>query len=483
MRELLQRRKTSPSPPSDPTEVAIAPIPPVGTHSSSDAVHARPLTVIERRYGEAAWAYFQANFQSNSGLVNDRSDMKAASLWGLGDYLAALHAARSLHIISVAEFDQRTRHLLAALGKLPLFAGELPARGYDSRSLQPIDYGGNPIPQGTGWSGLDVGRMLAALYNLKSCYPEYTAAVDKIVLDWSYLRVVRNGLLESATVEHDTGRVSPTGLTPMLTRIKSETRLGYEEYAARGFQLWGFEVDRSSVGGQYQTVSVEGVEVPVHRLRPGMNAEVNQNTVSNPFVQYGLEFGFDPQMRSLAYPVFQAQAARYRRTGKFTAAGTTITDHQPYVVNSTIIGRGKAWATLGDDGKEVPDTRIVSTAIAFAFHALFSDAYAGELWQATTDLYNPSMGYYEGFDEKTGKTATVTNSGTNSLILQALLYQATNHQPIVHLSPKTDSPWWRAVNQGDAGRGLPYTATPKARMISDTSGTYWAISSNLTSVK
>ncbi|QFS50257.1 Tfp pilus assembly protein FimV [Nostoc sphaeroides CCNUC1] len=212
----------TPADTSKPTEVAVAPIPPVDSPQSSNLKLDRPLSVIERRYAEAAWRYFQANYHSKSGLIDDRSDLKGATLWGLGDYLAALHAARSLDIITPKEFDQRTRHLLAALTKLPLFEQKLPGRGYDTRSLQPVDYGGNPIPEGNGWSALDLGKMLAALYNLKTCHPEYTAAVDKIVLDWSYLRVVHEGILSSATTTKEQDGRS-------LTRVNPETHLGYEE--------------------------------------------------------------------------------------------------------------------------------------------------------------------------------------------------------------------------------------------------------------
>ncbi|MHC5730673.1 MAG: DUF3131 domain-containing protein, partial [Nostoc sp.] len=74
-------------------EVTVAPIPPVDNpKSSSNLKLDRPLTIIERRYAEAAWGYFQANYHSKSGLIDDRSDFKGATLWGLGDYLATLHA-------------------------------------------------------------------------------------------------------------------------------------------------------------------------------------------------------------------------------------------------------------------------------------------------------------------------------------------------------------------------------------------------------
>ncbi|MEH2335211.1 DUF3131 domain-containing protein [Nostoc sp.] len=457
------------------TEVTVAPIPPVDSPKPSSQMKMdRPLTVIERRYAEAAWRYFQANYHSKSGLIDDRSDFKGATLWGLGDYLAALHAARSLDIITPKEFDQRTRHLLGALTKLPLFAGELPGRGYDTRSLQPVDYGGNPVPEGNGWSALDLGRILAALYNLKTCHPEYTAAVDKIVLDWSYLRVVREGILSSAiTAKDQDGR--------SLTRVNPEIRLGYEEYAARAFQLWGFNVEHSAIGGEYQTALVEGVKVPIQRRRTDTNSKVNQYTVSNPFLLYALEFGLDRQMRSLFEPIFQAQAERYRRTDTLTASATTLIDRKPYTVHSTITGKGEPWAALADDGQTVPKGRLVSTAVAFAYHALLPEnKYSQELLQGTTDLYNPLAGFYEGFYEATGKTAIGFTSSTNSMILQSLLYKVMNRQPLIRPTTMMNSPWWVAVNKSDSGRGLPNTTTQQIRLISDTSGSYWVSGSENT---
>jgi hypothetical protein len=215
-------------------------------------------------------------------------------------------------------------------------------------------------------------------------------------------------------------------------------------------------------------------------MRPDTKTDGNQFTVSNPFLLYGLEFGFDPQMRSLFEPIRRAEAERYRRTGKFTASATTVTNRPPYVVNSTIVAGKEPWVTLGDDGKTLPDARIVSTAVAFAYRALFpDDSYAAQLWQATIDLYNPVLGYYEGFYEKTGQAATAFTSSTNSMILQSLLHMMTNRQPLMRPVRAMDSPWWQAVAAGDtAGRGLPITATQKAKVISDASGSYWVSASD-----
>ncbi|MEA5580929.1 DUF3131 domain-containing protein [Nodularia harveyana UHCC-0300] len=451
-----------------PVAVTVAPIPPVGKpQPSSCPVITEPLTGVQRRYAEAAWAYFTANDESTTGLVSDRQDIKGTTVWGLGNYLSALHAVQKLDVISAQEFDQRTRQLLAALTQMPLFMGELPHRGYDPRTLEPIDYGGNPTPEGDGWSASDVGRILAALYNLKTCHPEYTKAVDQIVLDWSYLRIVNHGRLASATVVKDQqGRSLP--------RVNLETRLGYEEYAARAFQLWGFDVQGSAVGGEYQTARVEGVEVPIQRISKDSNSQVNQYTVSNPFLLYGLEFGLDPQMRSLFTNIFQAQNQRYLRTKTLTAAGTTVIAQQPYIIHSTITTPQEPWLALGDDGKPLQKERLVSTAVAFAYYAMLpEDSYAQQLFQSTTDLYRPLLGFYEGFYEKTGKTALGFSSSTNSMVLSSLLYMATKQQPIIRPTTTMKSPWWQAVNAGQSGRGLPNTTTQKSRFIADAKQNYW----------
>jgi len=299
--------------------------------------------------------------------------------------------------------------------------------------------------------------------------------VDKIVLDWSYLRVVQGGILSSATVsKNQDGR--------WLTRVNPETRLGYEEYAARAFQLWGFNVEGSAVGGEYQTASVEKVKVPIQRHRTDTNFK-NQYTVSNPFLLYALEFGLDPQMRSLFEPIFQAQAERYRRTGTLTASATTLIDAKPYTVHSTITAQGNPWVALGDDGQPVAKGRLVSTAVAFAYHALLPEnKYSQELLQATTDLYNPLAGFYEGFYETTGKTAIGFTSSTNSMILQSLLYKVMNGQPLIRPTTTMKSPWWTAVTEGNSGRGLPNTAIQQTKLISDGSGSYWTSTSKNTSL-
>jgi hypothetical protein len=453
----------------DTAGIKITPVPSVGALDKSSEFHnvKRSLKMAEKRYAEVAWQYFKVNYDANTGLVSDRGDMKGTTLWGVGDYLEALQAAEALDVITLQDFDERTRLLLGALKKMPLFAGELPHRGYDIRTLTPVDYGMNPTPVGTGWSGLDIGRVLVALHNLKGNHPEYTSTIDKIVLDWSFLRAIRDGRVHSAVVEKDqSGR--------LVTRVKPDPRLGYEEYAARGYQLWGFEVDEAAVGGKYVMQEVEGVKIPVERERERKRPDVRQITVSNPFIQYGLELGFDPQMRSLVTPLLEAQARRYKNKGILTAGGTTLSRQAPYVINSTISTKDKSWDTLADDGTDISKNRMISTAAAFAYYALFpQDEYAKELYQSTVDLYNSALGFYDGVNEKTGLTSNLATAETNSLVLQSLLFQLRGHQPLLADDTSRNSPWWKALSKGEIGTGLPIDAKPQLRLVKTASGSYW----------
>jgi len=449
-----------------PSAIAVVPpaIAPVSEMAGTCPTLSQPLSIAERRYAQAAWQYFRTNSLA-SGLTNDRRDFKGVTLWGLGDYLIALRSAKALDIITWSEFDQRVRQLIGTVRQLPLVGGELPSRAYDPASLKPVDYGGNSAINGTGWSAADIGRFLSALYSLKSCHPEYTDAVDRTLLDWSYLRVVRDRtLLNGIVTKDESGR--------NLSRVTPESRLGYSEYAARAFQLWGFDVDRSVVGSQYAKANVEGFEIPIRRIDAPKSNEM-EVTVSEPFLMYGLDFGLDPQMRALTEPIIKAQAERYRRTKIFTAANTSAINTPPYILHSSIIANGQAWANLDNQGQSAKGDRIVSTGTAFAMYALFpNEPYTRELWQAVTDLYNPQLGFYEGFYENSGDRENNQTASTNSLILQSILYRATDQQPLIR-PMAANSPWWQAIASEDLSRGLPSNKAPTAKFVTNGSNSYW----------
>ncbi|MBL1210867.1 DUF3131 domain-containing protein [Geminocystis sp. GBBB08] len=445
------------------TSINIPPISPVRETSFPQCYNlTRNLNIIERRYASSAWKYFETNYEPKTGLVSDRTDMKATNLWGMGNYLSALQTAFSLGIIDSNTFDTRIRQFLGTLKQISLFAGELPHRGYDIRTLTPVDYGMNPTEEGIGWSGLDVGRLLLSLHNIKACYPQYIQPIDNILLDWSYIRVVNNQRLHNAVVEKKDNK--------SFTRIYPADFLGYEELSARGFQLWGFSVD-NSVDQNYQMMEVEGVKVPIARKDKNSNAQ-EQYTVSSPFLNYGLLLGLDSTMKPILANLFQAQENRYRNSNILNASDTSLIQSDPYVVTSSIVGKTKPWAVLTDN--QFSNTkRITSTGVAFAFSALYPDnEYAKLLRQSVADLSNSNLGYSEGFYEESGDRVSGFSNNTNSLILQSLLYSVTQ-QPLLLNRFDFNSPWWKAIENQKSGNGLPTTSTPQIKFISQGSQNYW----------
>jgi len=195
---------------------------------------------------------------------------------------------------------------------------------------------------------------------------------------------------------------------------------------------------------------------------------------------YGLELGLDPQMRQLVLPMLQAQEERYNREGVLTAAGTTLSTKAPYVIHSSLINKDKKpWAASAPDKSLKSEQRIISSAAAFAYHAIFPDNnYAQELFQSALDLYNPVLGFYEGVNEQTGQSNPGFSGSTNSIVLQSILYRLRDRQPLLVADTSRNSPWWQAVANEEIGTGLPPTPKPKLQIITDSTGTYWGTPSN-----
>ena len=216
--------------------------------------------------------------------------------------------------------------------------------------------------------------------------------------------------------------------------------------------------------------------MPVQRPQSARQLAKNSlTTVSTPFILYGLEFGFDSQLKTWMEAIFQAEASRYERTGLFSASGTTLIHQPPYVQHNTLVSDGRLWAAVDDDGNLSQKPRIVSTATAFAYHTLFPNSrYSRDLWLSTLDLYNPTLGYYEGFYERSGQSVLGFTTATNSLILQALLHSNTARQPIVQPHNLKKSLWWQTLEAGlTTDRGLPKTAFPKIQMSNSGGDAFW----------
>ncbi len=298
----------------------------------------RPLTEREQRWARIAWRYFERNVRPDTGLADSVDQYPAATLWDTGSYLMALIAAERLGLIPITEFDSRVTRALDSLSRLPLYDGEAPNKSYNTITLAMVDYDNQPSSRGIGWSAIDIGRFLVPCNILAWRYPQHTAAVRAVLARWNWDRLVRDGVLYGAAIQH--------GKTVYL----QEGRLGYEEYGAKSFALAGLDVrEAQRVDDFLRFVDVDGVQVATDSRRPEEYGAHNY-VASEPYILDGLEFGFDRTSREFAWRVARAQEARFRKTGVLTAVSEDHIDTAPYFVYNTVFTNGRIWNAVTPDG-------------------------------------------------------------------------------------------------------------------------------------
>jgi hypothetical protein len=382
------------------------------------------LSPEEQQYAQVAWQYFRENTQANTGLVNAVAAYPSTSLWDMGNSLMALHAAEQLNIINATEFDQKFQSFLTTLNRLQLVDRKLPNKAYNTTNAQMVDYQNRPAPQGIGWSALDIGRLLTALHILQDCRPNYAPQIREITTQWQLSKAIEDGQLVGATG------------TRNRRQLVQEGRLGYEEYAALGFKLWGLDpfkaLDRTAFR---QFVEIDGIQLPIDR-RNYANSSANNYVVSESYILQGMEFGGDPEFQTTAQNVLDVQQKRFERTNILTAVSEDHIQGKPYFLYNTIYANGTPWANITEDNKAYPKLRALSTKAAFGWHYLYPDRdYANQLMTTAKTLKAPNGGgFYAGQFEATKAPNAILTANTNALVLLALLYKAQGSQPLVRSS-------------------------------------------------
>jgi hypothetical protein len=375
------------------------------------------LTDTEREWAKSAWSYFAKNKKGGTSLVSSTAQGPSVSMWNVADYLAALVAARGLDIINDQEFDNSLSAALGFLNDMRLFRGRLPNKVYNAENGATVDYANQPAE--IGWSAVDIGRLLIWLGITKARYPRYAEYVDRVVLGWDFCDVVgKDRFLYGA---------EPAGDKLNLHR---ETDRGYEDYAAIGYRLWGFDI---------ATPPRPATVVPIHGIgfgsdeRPGRLEPV----MTGPSVLAGLEFHWDPAIdkprpsadggsgsaADLAERVYEVQELRHEKAGIATARSDYRRSSDPYYVYDTILAAGQPWNVLGSDGRYQPHLALVSTGAALGMWALWNTRYTDTLARLVEGLRNGDQGWVEGRYEDTGGYEWTISSATNAVILEALLHK------------------------------------------------------------
>jgi len=433
-----------PAPPSTPSAAPAAatacpadPVPAARYPQRSGRLSERELDMAR-----TAWRYFERNTQ-DTGLANAVDGYPSTTMWDTAASIAAIVAANELGLIPRQEADQRMARLVDTLGRLELFRGEMPNKVYNTRTLAKANYANQPGE--IGFSALDIGRLLTWLRIVKERYPQHADAVDRAVLRWKFDRIVSpEGDLYGASVD-------PRGRTAYL----QEGRLGYEEYAARGFELWGLRTTSAARAEPMATVTLYCVPVP-HDGRDPRRWQQNDYVVAESYVLDGLEFNWDqtldrdtddrrhthPFMADFANRVYQAQENRFQATGILTARSEHQLDDEPHFVYDTVFTNGRAWNTITERGHAVPQFAAVSTKAALGMWALWQSPYTDRLFAATADLREADQGFHEGLLENGKGPIRAFTANNNGIILEALLYKAQGK--LLQWGPSRDGLWERS---------------------------------------
>jgi len=375
------------------------------------------LTPEQIEWASIAWRYFENEVDAESGLVGSVAGFPSSTMWDTGSYLLAVISAHRLEIIDDEEANERLARTIDTLASIPLYAGRLPNKSYDIQNLKMVDYANNPTERGIGWSALDLGRLLVPLHIVVWQYPQQTDEVRALLSSWKMEEAVADGMLVGAMEPESEG----SGEDFIYVQ---EGRLGYEEYAAKGFSNLGLDVTEAMLYNDYlRFEEVLATEVP-RDIRPPAGDHPNL-VLSEPYVLDGLEFGWDRWSAELAYRVYSAQEARFNATGMLTAVTEDHIDRDPYFVYNTVTTDDTLWAAVTPTGGNADDFRALSTKAAFGWHALYRTPYTEKLVSAVSDLYDPEKGWYAGRYEKTGEPNKAVTCNTNAVVLESLAFIQT----------------------------------------------------------
>lgn len=381
------------------------------THPQS-ASESRPLTDEEQAWAKTAWAYFKNNTIPETGLANSVDNYNSSTLWDTSSYLMAIISAYRLEMIGETEFDSRMIIALKSLAELPLFDEQLPNKAYNTHTLAMVDYKNQASENGIGWSAIDIGRILVPFNILVWNYPQHTRAVGKVLARWNMDKMLQEGSMFGAAVD-DKGK----------TMYLQEGRLGYEEYAAKSFNLMGMDV---SVALDYfnhlNLVDIYGVDIATDSRTPEQY-QAHNYVVSEPYILDGIEFGWDRVSQELAWRVYQVQEKRFQDTGILTAVSEDNIDQAPYFVYNTVFTSGKAWNAISESGEDASELKTISTKAVFGWHMLYDTEYTRRLMDKVKDAHDPERGWYSGIYEVDDQPNKAITANTNGIVLETLAFR------------------------------------------------------------
>jgi hypothetical protein len=413
-------KRVKPKPP-----VRAAKKPPVRAPQDSAARGGQPPAALPASTGDAnkdlflraartAWRYGERYYRPATGFIAAVPFYDYSTVWDLGSSLAMMYCARELGFVPERTYKARMSLALRTLAKLPLFDKAGFNKDYRVSTAAMVDRHQRPSSVGFGWSVTDIGRFLIWLKIVGERDPEFAQAAEAVARKLNYSRLVQDGYLWGE-------EIAPTGKRGRYV----EGILGYEQYAAQGFALWGAHAERS--------MAVEEHAMPIEIMGQQVAADSRQRDrlTSEPFVLLGLEIGLHGEMERLARAVLDVQRERARRTGIVTIVSEDAIDQPPhYFYYYCVLANSRQFSVDVQDPRAVVNgPRWVSTKAAFGWHALFPSDYTRQAVETVQPASTP-RGWASGvFEHSTRSTATL-NVNTEAGVLTAAVY-ALHGQPML----------------------------------------------------
>jgi hypothetical protein len=386
---------------------------PRSTQPAVPPATAPPVSEAEQREfvlgaARSAWSFVRRNYHPATGYVAATELYPYVTMWDVGSILGAYLAARELGFITPDDYRGRVSRVLRSLESARLHDGAAFNRLYAAGSGQMVGRDHKPTRGGHGWSATDLGRLLVWLKIVATHDPDLDASARRIVGRLDIERIVRDGYLRGE-------ELTPRG----RRRLFQEGRIGYEQYAAAGFALWGIRAERAlDLNANATPVTVLGESVLADRRGDDL-------LTSEPVVMLGLELGWpSADWERLARGVLAAQAERHRRTGVVTIVSEDAVPRPPaYFYYYLLHHNGDNFVVVTPSHDLVPwNLRWVSAKAAFGWHALFPSAYTWLALQTVKGAESPNVGWSAGVYERSKVRVPSNNLNTAAVILESAAY-------------------------------------------------------------
>ena len=373
------------------------------------------------RSARAGWNYVSREV-TPMGFVGATKNYQFLTVWDMASGLAAAYSARELGFISSAQYRKFVDRTLASIEKITLYDGAAFNRMYSAQTGAMVDSKAEPSTVGMGWSALDHGRLFVWLKLVGNDDPKFAPRTQAIVSRLDMSRLVKNGYMQGEEISAKTG----------VHRAYQEGRVGYEQYAAEGFALWGSKVD-SAVD-----FALNGKPVVVNGQTIITDARGSDVMTSEPFVMMGLELGWkNDTWRNLSLAVLAAQEARFKETGIITMVSEDAIPVPPaYFYYYLLYHDGKPFVVTTVSGATSDSfPRWVSAKAAFGFHALAPSTYTWQALQAVK-YGGSTSGWTAGVFEGTKNSTKTFNLNTAAIVLESAAYMKRGCAFIQKVCPK-----------------------------------------------